>query len=55
MLLNWAFLFLAVAIVAGIFGFGGIAKESAWIAKILFLVFLVLFIASYFFVNVHTV
>jgi uncharacterized membrane protein YtjA (UPF0391 family) len=36
MLLNWVVLFLVVAIVAGVFGFGGIAQDSAWIAKVLF-------------------
>ena len=46
MLLNWVVLFLVVAVVAGVFGFGGIAQDSAWIAKVLFFVFLVLFIIS---------
>ena len=54
MLLNWAFIFLVFALIAGVLGFGGIARESAWIAKILFLVFLVIFIASYFFITVQT-
>ena len=35
-----------VALVAGVLGFGGIAVASAGIAKILFLVFLVLFVVS---------
>ena len=38
-----ALTFLAVAIVDGIFGFGGIASASAGIAQILFVIFLVLF------------
>lgn len=46
-MLNWAFSFLILAIVAAIFGFGGIAAESAYFAKILFFVFLVLFLVSF--------
>jgi uncharacterized membrane protein YtjA (UPF0391 family) len=47
MLLDWAFIFLVLALIAGVFGFGGVAVESAWIAKVLFIVFLVIFIVSY--------
>jgi len=46
-LLDWAVIFLVLAIVAAIFGFSGIAQESAWIAKVLCLVFLVIYIATY--------
>jgi uncharacterized membrane protein YtjA (UPF0391 family) len=49
MLLNWAIIFLILALVAGVLGFGGIARESAGIAKILFFVFIVIYIASFFF------
>ena len=49
MLLHWSLIFLVVALIAGVFGFGGVARESAGIAKILFLVFLILYIASYFY------
>ncbi|MFW8594103.1 DUF1328 domain-containing protein [Cribrihabitans neustonicus] len=42
-MLYWALVFLAIAIVSGIFGFGGVATASAGIAQILFFVFLVLF------------
>ena len=45
-MLGWALTFLVVAIIAGVFGFGGIAAASAGIAQILFVVFLVLFAAS---------
>lgn len=48
MLLNWTVLFLIIALVAGILGFGGIAQDSAQIAKILFFVFLVLYIVAFF-------
>ncbi|NNM59412.1 MAG: DUF1328 domain-containing protein [Legionellales bacterium] len=43
-MLYWAVVFLLVAIVAGILGFTSIAIISVGIAKILFTVFLVLFI-----------
>ncbi|MDZ4784532.1 MAG: DUF1328 domain-containing protein [bacterium] len=46
-MLNWAFSFLILAIVAAVFGFGGIASDSAYIAKILFVVFLVLGLISF--------
>ena len=49
MLLNWALIFLVLALIAGVFGFSGIAKESAGIAKILFFVFLIIYLASFFF------
>lgn len=39
--------FFAIAIIAGIFGFTGIMAASAGIAKILFFVFLTLFIISF--------
>ncbi len=35
-MLRWTVIFLVVAIVAAIFGFGGIAESAAGIAKILF-------------------
>ena len=46
-MLNWAITFLVLAIVAALFGFGGIAAESAYFAKILFFVFIVLFLVSF--------
>jgi uncharacterized membrane protein YtjA (UPF0391 family) len=45
-MLYWAAVFFVIALVAAIFGFGGIAVEAAGIAKILFVVFLVLFLVS---------
>jgi uncharacterized membrane protein YtjA (UPF0391 family) len=45
-MLYWALMFLIVAIIAGVFGFGLVAGTSYAIAKVLFFVFLVLFIAS---------
>jgi uncharacterized membrane protein YtjA (UPF0391 family) len=35
-----------IAIIAGLFGFGGIAEASAGIAQILFFIFLVLLLAA---------
>jgi uncharacterized membrane protein YtjA (UPF0391 family) len=45
-MLYYALVFLLIAIVAAIFGFGGVAIASAGIAKILFFVFVVLFLVS---------
>ena len=38
-MLGWALVFLLIAIVAAVFGFGGIAVASAGIAKLLFFLF----------------
>ena len=45
-MLRWALIFLVIALIAGVLGFGVISAEAAWIAKVLFIVFLVLFIVS---------
>ncbi len=45
-MLYWAVVFLIVALVAALFGFGGIAGMAVGFAKILFVVFLVLFLIS---------
>ena len=45
-MLLWAVTFFIIALVAALFGFGGIAAAATGIAKILFFVFLVLFILS---------
>lgn len=45
-MLRWAIVFFVVAIIAGVFGFGGLAGELAWIGKVLVFVFLVLFVLS---------
>ncbi|MEM9288068.1 MAG: DUF1328 family protein [Pseudomonadota bacterium] len=45
-MLGWAIAFLACAIAAAVFGFGGIAASAASLAKILFLVFLILFLIA---------
>lgn len=45
-MLNYAIAFLFIAIIAGILGFGVIEGTAAMIAKVLFLIFLVLFVVS---------
>jgi uncharacterized membrane protein YtjA (UPF0391 family) len=45
-MLRWALIFLVVALIAAALGFGGIAGTSMGIAKILFVVFAVLFAIS---------
>jgi uncharacterized membrane protein YtjA (UPF0391 family) len=45
-MLSYALIFLILALVAALLGFGGIASTAAGIAKILFVVFLVLFLVS---------
>lgn len=45
-MLRYAAIFFVIALIAAVFGFGGIAVGAAEIAKILFFVFLVLFVVS---------
>jgi uncharacterized membrane protein YtjA (UPF0391 family) len=45
-MLRWAFIFLVVALIAAALGFGGIAATAAGIAKILFYIFLALFLIA---------
>lgn len=45
-MLRWSVVFLVIAIVAGLLGFTNIAGAAIGIAKILFVVFLVLFILA---------
>jgi uncharacterized membrane protein YtjA (UPF0391 family) len=45
-MLGWALTFFVVALVAGVLGFTSIAGASIAIAKLLFLIFLVLFVVS---------
>jgi uncharacterized membrane protein YtjA (UPF0391 family) len=41
-MLYWAAIFFVIALVAAVFGFGAIAASAAGVAKVLFVVFLVL-------------
>lgn len=43
-MLGWAITFLILGLIAALFGFAGIAGAAIGIAKILFFVFLVLFV-----------
>ena len=45
-MLYWALVFFIVAMVAGLFGFASISAAAVGIAKILFFVFLILFLVS---------
>lgn len=45
-MLGWALTFLVVALIAAVFGFGGIASASAGIAQVLFFIFLALFVIA---------
>jgi uncharacterized membrane protein YtjA (UPF0391 family) len=45
-MLNWAISFLVIAVIAAIFGFGGIAATAVDMARVLFFIFLVLFLVS---------
>jgi uncharacterized membrane protein YtjA (UPF0391 family) len=45
-MLSWALIFLIVALIAGALGFTNVAGAATGIAKILFVIFLVLFLVS---------
>lgn len=45
-MLAWSMTFLIIAIIAAIFGFGGIASGAVAIAQVCFFFFLVAFVAS---------
>lgn len=45
-MLSWALTFFVIALIAALFGFGGIAASAAGIAKVLFFIFVVLFVVS---------
>lgn len=47
-MLYWAVMFLVIALVAAVFGFGGIASTATGMAQILFVIALVLFVISLF-------
>ncbi len=48
-MLSWSLTFFVLAVIAALFGFTSIAVAAAGIAKVLFFVFIVLFVASFFF------
>lgn len=45
-MLKWAAIFFVIALVAAVFGFGGIAAGAVEIARILFFVFLIVFLVT---------
>lgn len=45
-MLGWALLFFLLAVAAAVFGFGGLSATFAGVAQILFVVFILLFLAS---------
>jgi uncharacterized membrane protein YtjA (UPF0391 family) len=47
-MLHWSLVFLVIALVAAILGFGGIAGTAVGIAKILFFVFLIVWLITFF-------
>ena len=46
-MLHYALMFFIVALVAALFGFGGLAAGAASIAQLLFFVFIVMALASF--------
>lgn len=48
-MLYWTAVFFVIALAAAFFGFGGLASGAAGIAKVLFVVFLILTAVSFFF------
>lgn len=45
-MLRYAIIFLVIAVVSAVFGFGGVAPGATEIARIIFFVFVVLFVVS---------
>jgi uncharacterized membrane protein YtjA (UPF0391 family) len=45
-MLYWALMFLVIALIAAVLGFTGVAVLAGGIAKILFFIFIVLFVVS---------
>ncbi len=48
-MLYYAVVFLVIALIAAVFGFGGIASSAVGIAQVLFLIFIVLAVVSFVF------
>jgi uncharacterized membrane protein YtjA (UPF0391 family) len=46
-MLRWSIAFFIIAIIAAIFGFGGIAEGASTIATVLFFIFLALFVITF--------
>jgi uncharacterized membrane protein YtjA (UPF0391 family) len=48
-MLHWSLVFLIIAVIAAVLGFGGIAGAAAGIAKTLFFIFLVIWLVAFLF------
>ena len=48
-MLHYAVVFLVIALIAALFGFGGIAAGAAGIGQVMFFVFIVLAVATFLF------
>ncbi|CUW46253.1 MULTISPECIES: DUF1328 domain-containing protein [Acetobacteraceae] len=48
-LLRWTITFLVLALIAAVFGFGGISSTFAYFGKVLFFIFIILFVIGLFF------
>jgi uncharacterized membrane protein YtjA (UPF0391 family) len=46
-MLHWSLMFLVLALIAAILGFGGLAGAAVGIAKVLFFVFLVVWLIAF--------
>lgn len=46
-MLHYAIVFFVIALIAAVFGFGGIAASAVGIAKVLFVVFLIMAVVSF--------
>ncbi|ADP02476.1 membrane protein [Salmonella phage GEC_vB_MG] len=47
-MLNWGLMFLVIALIAAVLGFGALAGTAAWAAKVVFIVAIVVWIISFF-------
>ena len=45
-MLSWTLTFIVVALIAGVLGFGTLAGAAATVAKVCFVLFLILFVVS---------
>jgi uncharacterized membrane protein YtjA (UPF0391 family) len=45
-MLAWVLIFLAIAIVAAVFGFSNLAAAAAGIARVIFFIFIVIFVIA---------
>jgi uncharacterized membrane protein YtjA (UPF0391 family) len=45
-MLYWSAIFLVISLIAAVFGFGGVSAAAAGIAKLLFFIFIALFVIT---------